>query len=61
MNLLIFQLIRDVVTVSEATNWSKSSSAESKYKTLNCDIKLLDPQSSDFDMIAERFLGSQTG
>ena len=28
------QLIRDVVSVSEATNWTKSSSTTAKYKTL---------------------------
>ena len=53
------QLIRDVVSVSEATNWTKSSGTRAKYKTLGCSIKCIPSNSSEWNSIAERFLSSQ--
>ncbi|XP_046570901.1 protein mono-ADP-ribosyltransferase PARP4-like [Haliotis rubra] len=41
------QLIRDMISVSEATNWSTRSSTEAKYRALRCNIGHLeshDPQ-----------------
>ncbi|XP_022100686.1 poly [ADP-ribose] polymerase 4-like isoform X2 [Acanthaster planci] len=35
------QLIKDVVSVSETTNWSQRSSVESKYRALRCHISCL--------------------
>ena len=55
------QLIRDVVTVSEATNWSTKSSVQAKYKTLNCEIEALDPEDSEYDDVFHRILSSETG
>ena len=34
----IFQLIKDMVSVSEATDWSMRSGTQSKYKALRCTI-----------------------
>ena len=55
------QLIRDVVSVSEATNWTKCTSTKAKYKTLGCAIKHLPENSDEFDMVAGEFLASQLG
>ena len=37
--LTIFQLIKDMVSVSEATDWSIRSGTQSKYKALRCTIE----------------------
>ena len=37
--LTIFQLIKDMVSVSEATDWSVRSGVQSKYKALRCTIE----------------------
>ena len=55
------QLIRDIVTVSEATNWNKCSSIKARYKTLGCGIKSLPEHSDEWSAIAEKFLSSQVG
>ena len=34
----IFQLIKDMVSVSEATDWSMRTGTQSKYKALRCTI-----------------------
>eukprot|EP00794_Sanderia_malayensis_P009205 gene9205-10179_t len=53
------QLIRDIVSVNEATNWSKTSSTLARYKTLNCNINWLNPNSNAYSYIADLFLSSQ--
>ena len=55
------QLIRDVVSVSEATNWTKSSSTTAKYKTLGCGLKYVPKSSDEWNAIAGNFLSSQVG
>lgn len=52
------QLIRDVISVSEATNWLKNSSAKAKYKTLGCHIKFLPCNGSEWRRAAEQFVNS---
>ncbi len=42
------QLVRDMVAVSEATNWSMQSGPVAKYRSLRCHIDSLDPQSEEF-------------
>ena len=54
------QLIRDVVSVSEATNWSKKSSHIAKYMSLGCEIKYVKPNEKEYQNIADKFLSSQT-
>ena len=53
------QLIKDSIGVSEATNWSSRGSAESKYRSLRCDIQLLDPASQEYAEISNRVYNSQ--
>ena len=42
------QLVRDMVAVSEATNWSMQSGPVAKYRSLRCHIDSLDPESDEF-------------
>jgi len=35
------QLIKDIVSVSESTNWMKVTSAQAKYKALGCHLRKL--------------------
>ena len=53
------QLIRDVVSVSEATNWLKSSNVKAKYKTLGCSMRYVTYDSNEWTKIGGKFLHSQ--
>ena len=53
------QLIKDMVGVSESTNWSSRSSAEAKYRALRCEIQLLDPASLEYADVRDHVLNSQ--
>ncbi|XP_065065834.1 protein mono-ADP-ribosyltransferase PARP4-like isoform X2 [Rhopilema esculentum] len=55
------QVIRDVISVSEATNWAKTSSARAKYKALGCNIQWLNPSENDNEKIKNLFISSQVG
>ena len=55
------QLIRDVVSVSEATNWNTSNSTKAMYKSLGCVIKYVPENSDEYHMVAGEFLESQVG
>ena len=57
--LLHAQLVKDMVSVSEATNWSTRGGAEAKYRALRCDIQLLDPASSEYSEVSDHILNSQ--
>lgn len=48
---MLWQLVKDVVSVSEATNWSTRGSAEAKYRALRCDIQMLDPSSYEYSEV----------
>ena len=52
------QLIRDMRSVSEATNWSRRSSSDAKYTALRCDITHLDPASSEYRDIRDHIINS---
>ncbi|KAK6170199.1 hypothetical protein SNE40_018651 [Patella caerulea] len=54
------QLLRDMLSVNEATNWSTNSSPEAKYKALRCYIKHIEPGKNDvqFQDIREQILTS---
>ncbi|XP_065907785.1 protein mono-ADP-ribosyltransferase PARP4-like isoform X2 [Dysidea avara] len=53
------QLVRDVVSVGESTNWSTRSNMESKYRSLRCDLTVLDQSSEEFVYIRQLLLDSQ--
>lgn len=54
------QLIRDMIGVSEVTNWKIKTSVEAKYKALNCHIQGLDQSSGEFKSIKNYILSSLT-
>ena len=41
------------MSVGESTNWSTRSSVESKYRSLRCDITVLDHYSDEFVQIQQ--------
>ena len=53
------QLIRDMVAISESTNWSLRSGTEAKYRALRCDIEHLEPSSLEYASIRDHILNSQ--
>ncbi|XP_025097286.1 poly [ADP-ribose] polymerase 4-like [Pomacea canaliculata] len=52
------QLIRDMVSVSEATSWSARSSAQAKYRALRCNISYLEPGTQEHKQIMEDVVSS---
>ncbi len=53
------QLVRDIVAVSESTNWSVRSGPEAKYRALRCDIEHLDPTSLEYASVKDHIVNSQ--
>ncbi|XP_071800756.1 protein mono-ADP-ribosyltransferase PARP4-like isoform X2 [Asterias amurensis] len=53
------QLIKDIVSVSETTNWSKRSSVESKYRALRCHISCLPVNHPECNDIKNLILSTQ--
>ena len=51
--------MRDVVGVSESTNWSQRSKAAARYHALCCDITPLDPTHQEYADIRDHVMGSQ--
>eukprot|EP00731_Ephydatia_muelleri_P031972 Em0023g479a len=53
------RLVRDLVCVSESTNWSVRSSTEAKYRALRCEIRPLDPLTQEYERVSNHVLGTQ--
>lgn len=53
------QLVRDIVAVSESTNWSVRSGPEGKYRALRCNIEHLDSSSLEYDSVKDHIKNSQ--
>jgi len=53
------QLVRDMVAVSEATDWSLQSGPVAKYRSLRCHVDSLDPQSQEYQHIKDHTLKNQ--
>lgn len=53
------QLVRDMVAVSETTNWSVRSGPEAKFKALRCDIERLEPESPEYGSVRDHLLNTQ--
>ncbi|XP_033635285.1 protein mono-ADP-ribosyltransferase PARP4-like isoform X2 [Asterias rubens] len=53
------QLIKDIVSVSETTNWSKRSSVQSKYRALRCHISCLPVNHPECNDIKNLILSTQ--
>ena len=53
------QVIRDVISVSESTNWSQRSGPSAKYHALRCEINHLDPSSEEYNEIYKFIISNQ--
>ncbi|VDH98080.1 poly [ADP-ribose] polymerase [Mytilus galloprovincialis] len=54
----ICQMIKDMVAVSESTNWSTRSSTEAKYKALRCRLDGLQITDTEYKQIKEHIIQS---
>ncbi|XP_070191086.1 protein mono-ADP-ribosyltransferase PARP4-like [Littorina saxatilis] len=52
------QLIKDMLSVSEATNWSMRPGTQAKYRALRCNISHIEPGSTQYKNISEDLLSS---
>ncbi|KAL8613683.1 hypothetical protein ACOMHN_029775 [Nucella lapillus] len=52
------QLIKDMISVSEATSWSTSPGVQAKYRALRCNISYVDPSSCEHKNVCEDILSS---
>lgn len=57
----MFQLVRDMISVSEATDYSMSASTPAKYRALRCGIECLQGTSTEFQTVRQLIDGSITG
>ncbi|XP_071495566.1 uncharacterized protein [Diadema antillarum] len=57
----ICQVIRDIRSVSEATDWSVRGRVEAKYRTLRCHMELLGEDSPERTDVVEHIEGSLAG
>ncbi|XP_041462876.1 protein mono-ADP-ribosyltransferase PARP4-like isoform X7 [Lytechinus variegatus] len=55
------QLLSDVHSVCEATDWSMRGSTEAKYRTLRCHMELLTSESAEYEQISKQIQDSLTG
>ncbi|KAK2557988.1 Protein mono-ADP-ribosyltransferase PARP4 [Acropora cervicornis] len=55
------QLIKDMVNISESTNWQARRSVYSKYRSLKCHIECLQRGSDEFQSIQECVNSSESG
>ena len=46
-----FQLLKDMVAVSEATSWAVRTSVEAKYRALRCHIAPLSTNSAEYNKV----------
>lgn len=54
-------MIRDMVSVSEATDWSVRSSTESKYRSLRCHIESLKSTHPEYKQTRDHIMDSIEG
>ncbi|CAF3569025.1 unnamed protein product [Rotaria socialis] len=52
------QLLRDMLTVNELTNWNIKAPIEAKYRALNCHIEMVDSSTPEFMNVAEHIQSS---
>ncbi|KAL4233481.1 Protein mono-ADP-ribosyltransferase parp4 [Mactra antiquata] len=55
------QLVKDMISVSEATDWSMTSSTQSKYKALRCLVENLPKSCEEFQRVETHLMSSLTG
>ncbi|XP_052241111.1 uncharacterized protein LOC127851394 isoform X2 [Dreissena polymorpha] len=52
------QLVKDMISVSEATDWSTTSSTQSKYRALRCEVACLPATSPEYQHIEDTVIQS---
>jgi hypothetical protein len=50
---LFLQLVRDMISVSEATNFAMRTSTVAKYRSLRCGIDCLSPSSTEYSTVKQ--------
>ena len=55
------QLIKDMVSIGESTNWFTRDSIQAKYRSLKCHIEHLHQGDEEFETIKDHVISSQTG
>ncbi|XP_071788645.1 protein mono-ADP-ribosyltransferase PARP4-like [Asterias amurensis] len=55
------QLIKDIVNVSESTDWSQRSSSQARYHAIQCFLSYLPPNHPEFTKIRDFFIETSTG
>jgi len=58
---VMFQLMKDMVSVSEATDWSRQTSTQSKYRALRCQVTAVQEDSAEFETVKDNLLNSIVG
>ena len=54
----ICQVIRDIITISESTNWNLRASTEAKYRSIGSLIKKIDQNSEEYENIKNQIIKS---
>ena len=55
------QMLRDLLTVNELTNWNLQASIEAKYRALKCHIQALTADSHEYQRLCEMISSSTNG
>ena len=51
--------MKDIISVSEATNWNVRGSVQSKYRSMSCQLSCLDPDDPEYITIKNKVIESQ--
>lgn len=56
----ICQVLRDMLSINESTNWNLRASIQAKYRSIGCCIKPLDKDSTDYLNIENKLISSSS-
>lgn len=56
--IFFIQMLRDMLTVNELTNWNVKASIEAKYRALKCHIETLEEDTQEYSTIEEMIRSS---
>ena len=56
---MYLQLVKDMISVSEATDWNVRGSVQSKYRAMSCQINCIDPDDPEHSVIKNKVIESQ--
>ena len=58
--LELCQVLRDILSINESTNWNLRAPIQSKYRSIGCSIKPLSRTSIDFENVKNQLISSST-